>query len=53
MLSQRLDYMVKVNNLEINLFYKDKEVLRFNQDAKLATAYIINNYKFLMYLKKE
>jgi hypothetical protein len=53
MLSQRLDYIIKVKNLETNLFYKDKEVFKFNQDTKLAAAYIINNYKFLIYLKKE
>jgi hypothetical protein len=45
--------MVKVKNLEINLFYRDGEVLRFNQDTKLATTYIINNYKFLMHFKRE
>jgi hypothetical protein len=45
--------MVKVKNPETNLFYKDGEVLRFNQEAKLAIAYIINNYKFIVRLKRE
>jgi hypothetical protein len=45
--------MVEVKNLETNLFYKDGEVLRFNQDAKLAAAYTINDYEFLMHFKRE
>jgi hypothetical protein len=45
--------MVKVKNPQINLFYKDREVLRFNQEAKLAIIYMINNYKFMVCLKRE
>jgi hypothetical protein len=45
--------MVKVKNLETNLFYKDREVLRFNQDAELAAAYTINDNEFLVRLKRE
>jgi hypothetical protein len=45
--------MVKVKNPETNLFYKDGEVLRFNQDAELAATYTINDYEFLMRLKRE